>query len=215
MLLQELIPLGAVLQVWKTRTFRDYDSSVFKRNIPTLNPSYITWASWDPCPLALYSRMGSKSRRQMRSFAVPCWSCWGSSSPWLGCCGVSAGQQKQMMFWLVPVPARCSSLCWYRCSFVSNSRCWGLAHLSFFVPFPWGWCLPQGGRSGNQKYSSFRLLLLNSALSVWEGDSKIGRKLKISGKRGKNQKQSTWVSWRQCLDTLSSGKVVGCNCFYL
>lgn len=42
MLLQELIPSGAVLQVWKTITFRDYDSSVFKRNIQTLNPSYIT-----------------------------------------------------------------------------------------------------------------------------------------------------------------------------
>lgn len=42
MLLQELIPSGAVLQVWKTITFRDYDSSVLKRNIPTLNPSYIT-----------------------------------------------------------------------------------------------------------------------------------------------------------------------------
>lgn len=42
MLLQELIPSGAVLQVWKTITFRDYDSSVFRRNILTLYPSYIT-----------------------------------------------------------------------------------------------------------------------------------------------------------------------------
>lgn len=42
MLLQELIPSRAVLQVWKTITFRDYDSSVFRRNIQTLNPSFIT-----------------------------------------------------------------------------------------------------------------------------------------------------------------------------
>lgn len=42
MLLQELIPSGLVLQVWKTITFRDYDSSVFKRNIQSLNPSFIT-----------------------------------------------------------------------------------------------------------------------------------------------------------------------------
>lgn len=82
-------------------------------------------------------RMGSKSRRQMTSFvsfAVCFWSCWGGCSPWLGCCGVSAGQQKQMMFWLLPVPARCSSLCWYRCSFVLNSRCWELAYLFFWCP---------------------------------------------------------------------------------
>lgn len=71
-------------------------------------------------------RMGSRSRRQMMSLAVRCWSCWGGCSLWLGCCG-SAGQQKQIIFWLLPVPARCSSLCWYRCSFVLNSRCWELA----------------------------------------------------------------------------------------
>lgn len=37
MLLQELIPSGVVLQVWRTITFRDYDSSVFKRAIQALN----------------------------------------------------------------------------------------------------------------------------------------------------------------------------------
>lgn len=37
MLLQELIPSGVVLQVWRTITFRDYDSSVFKRTIQALN----------------------------------------------------------------------------------------------------------------------------------------------------------------------------------
>lgn len=50
MLLQELIPSGAVLQIWKTITFRDYDSSMLKRNIQALNPSSITEHPEIPAP---------------------------------------------------------------------------------------------------------------------------------------------------------------------
>lgn len=50
MLLQELIPSGAVLQVWKTITFGDYDSSMFKKKILALNPSFITEYPKIPAP---------------------------------------------------------------------------------------------------------------------------------------------------------------------
>lgn len=50
MLLQELIPSGVVFQVWRTITFRDYDSSMFKRTIQALNPSFITEHPEIPAP---------------------------------------------------------------------------------------------------------------------------------------------------------------------
>lgn len=158
MLLQELIPSGAVLQVWKTITFRDYDSSVLKRNIPTLNPSYITWASWDPCPLALWEEWEAGVEGRWRAWlcvaevagevALPDWVVvvvLGSRNKWFsGCYRSQPGV-------LVCVDTG-AHLCWTA----------GVENYLFFVPLPWGWCLPQGGRSGNQKYGSFRLLLLNS-----------------------------------------------------
>lgn len=50
-------------------------------------------------------------------------------------------------------------------------------------------------------------------LSVWEGESKNCRKLKISGKRGIIRSNQHEFLEDSALNTLSSGKVFGCNCF--
>jgi len=72
MLLQELIPSGAVLQVWKTITFRGYDSCMFEKNIQALNPSVFTEHPEIPAPWLSTGELEKKSRKQVMSSVVSC-----------------------------------------------------------------------------------------------------------------------------------------------